>query len=125
MKWFTNDSHTSPIHKSLITKIIGVTFCHVSSKKKMGENGAKRWNFGANEVVVRSNSLTIRDYLNTLISNLDGSDVRPVIPLGHGDPSPFPSFRTDQAAVEAICDAVRSTKFNNYSASSGVPVARK
>ncbi|CAH8277168.1 unnamed protein product [Arabidopsis lyrata] len=91
----------------------------------MGENGAKRWNFGANEVVERSNSLTIRDYLNTLISSLDGGDVRPVIPLGHGDPSPFPSFRTDQAAVEAICDAVRSTKFNNYSSSSGVPVARK
>ncbi|XP_010436684.1 PREDICTED: tyrosine aminotransferase-like [Camelina sativa] len=92
----------------------------------MGDNKeVKRWNFGANEVVERSSSFTIRDYLNNLISNLDGRDKRPVIPLGHGDPSPFPSFRTDQAAVEAICDAVRSTKFNNYSSSSGIPVARK
>ncbi|EOA16707.1 hypothetical protein CARUB_v10004908mg [Capsella rubella] len=92
----------------------------------MGDNnGAKQWNFGANEVVERSSSLGIRDYLNNLMSNLDGQDKRPVIPLGHGDPSPFPSFRTDQAAVEAICDAVRSTKFNNYSSSSGIPVARK
>ncbi|XP_010450440.1 PREDICTED: tyrosine aminotransferase [Camelina sativa] len=92
----------------------------------MGDNKeVKRWNFGANEVVERSSSFTIRDYLYNLISNLDGRDNRPVIPLGQGDPSPFPSFRTDQAAVEAICDAVRSTKFNNYSSSSGIPVARK
>lgn len=115
MKWFTNNNHTSPIHNLIVS----------FSSEKMGDNGAKRWNFGANEVVERSSSLTIRDYLNNLISNLNGGDLRPVIPLGHGDPSPFPSFRTDQAAVEAICDAVRSTKFNNYSSSSGVPIARK
>lgn len=91
-------------------------------------NGAKRWNFGANEVVERSSSLSIREYLITLISHLDphgGDDGRPVIPLGHGDPSPFPRFSTDPVAVEAICDAVRSTKFNNYSSASGIPVARK
>ncbi|KAL1210200.1 Tyrosine aminotransferase [Cardamine amara subsp. amara] len=88
--------------------------------------GAKRWNFGtSNELLVRSSSLGIRDYLTTLNSCLNGDDSRPVVPLGHGDPSPFPSFCTDQAAVEAICDAVRSTKFNNYSSASGVPVARK
>ncbi|CAH2079535.1 unnamed protein product [Thlaspi arvense] len=91
----------------------------------MEKNGAKRWNFGANEVVERSSSLSIREYLNTLISNLDAGDARTVIPLGHGDPSPFPRFSTDPSAVEAICDSVRSAKFNNYSSASGIPVARK
>ncbi|KFK30644.1 hypothetical protein AALP_AA6G008700 [Arabis alpina] len=87
-------------------------------------NGVKRWNFGANEVVERSSSLSIRQYLETLMSNL-GNDGRPVIPLGHGDPSPFPRFSTDPVAVQAICDSVRSTNFNNYSPASGIPIARK
>ncbi|KAF2594559.1 hypothetical protein F2Q70_00043568 [Brassica cretica] len=91
----------------------------------MGEIGAKRWNFGANEVVERSSSLSMREYLNTLISNLDEGDTRPIIALGHGDPSPFPRFSTDPSAVKAICDAVSSTKFNNYASASGIPVARK
>ncbi|KAG2325314.1 hypothetical protein Bca52824_008042 [Brassica carinata] len=91
----------------------------------MGEIGAKRWNFGANEVVERSSSLSIREYLNTLISNLDKGDTRPVIALGHGDPSPFPRFSTDPSAVKAICDAVTSSKFNSYASASGIPVARK
>lgn len=91
----------------------------------MGEIGAKRWNFGANEVVERSSSLSIREYLNTLISNLDEGDTRPIIALGHGDPSPFPRFSTDPSAVKAICDAVSSTKFNNYASASGIPAARK
>ncbi|KFK40435.1 hypothetical protein AALP_AA3G372900 [Arabis alpina] len=91
----------------------------------MGENGAKRWNFGANEAVEESCSQNVRYFLNLLADNLDRNDGRPVIPLGHGDPSPFPSYRTDPAAVEAVCEAVRSAKFNHYSTTSGLPLARK
>lgn len=94
-------------------------------EKKMGEIGAKRWNFGANVVVERSSSLSIREYLNTLISNLNEGDTRPVIAFGNGDPSLFPRFSTDPSAVKAICDAVSSNKFNNYASASGIPVARK
>ncbi|KAK7852432.1 s-alkyl-thiohydroximate lyase sur1 [Quercus suber] len=36
------------------------------------------------------------------------------VPLGHGDPSPFPCFRTAVLAEDAIVDAVRSAKFNSY-----------
>ncbi|CAN8323536.1 unnamed protein product [Cochlearia groenlandica] len=90
----------------------------------MEENGSKRWNFGSNDLVERSSSLSIRQYLQALLSHLDSGDSRPIVPLGHGDPSPFPIFRTDPSAVEAVCDAVRSTKFNNYASSSGIPLAR-
>ncbi|CAF2114499.1 hypothetical protein Bca4012_096372 [Brassica carinata] len=92
----------------------------------MGETGGgKRWNFGANEVVELSCSQNVRYFLNLLADNLDRNDSRPVIPLGHGDPSPFPSYRTDPAAVEAVCDALRSAQFNHYSTTSGLPIARK
>ncbi|VVA99918.1 unnamed protein product [Arabis nemorensis] len=91
----------------------------------MGEIGAKRWNFGANEVVEDACSQTVRDFLNLLVDNLDRNDARPVIPLGLGDPSPFPSFRTDPAAVEAVCEALRSSKFNHYPSLSGLPLTRK
>lgn len=70
-------------------------------------------------------SQNVRDFLNLLAYNLDRNDGRSVIPLGHGDPSPFPSFRTDPSAVEAVCEALRSAKFNHYSTTSGLPLARK
>lgn len=92
----------------------------------MGEaGGGKRWNFGANEVVELSCSQYVRYYMNVLADNLDPNDNRPVIPLAHGDPAPFPSFRTDPAAVEAISDALHSGQFNHYANSSGLPIARK
>lgn len=92
----------------------------------MGEAGGdKRWNFGANEVVELSCSQYVRYYMNVLADNLDPNDNRPVIPLAHGDPAPFPSFRTDPAAVEAISDALHSGQFNHYANSSGLPIARK
>ncbi|KAL1219372.1 Tyrosine aminotransferase [Cardamine amara subsp. amara] len=91
----------------------------------MGEMGAKRWNFGANQTIDESCSQHVRGFLDLLADKLDSNDDRSVIPLGHGDPSPFPTFRTDPAAVEAVCDALRSAKFNHYSTSTGLPLARK
>lgn len=60
-----------------------------------------------------------------VISNLNESDSRPVIPLGHGDPSAFPCFRTTSEAEDAIVDAVRSAKFNCYSPTVGLLPARR
>ncbi|GJX31296.1 tyrosine aminotransferase-like protein [Tanacetum coccineum] len=55
---------------------------------------------------------------------LNKSDTRPVIPLGHGDPSAFPCFRTTQVAEDAIVDSLRSAKFNGYCTTVGIPSAR-
>lgn len=65
-----------------------------------------------------------------IVANLQGSlnkdDLRPVIPLAHGDPSPFSCFRTAAAAVDAIVDSVQSNNYNCYALPSvGIPPARR
>ncbi|XP_030482669.2 nicotianamine aminotransferase 1 [Cannabis sativa] len=60
-----------------------------------------------------------------LWKNLTPNDQRPTIMLGRGDPTEFPSFQTTPAAVEAAVDALRSSNFNSYSPTVGVPQARR
>ncbi|XP_044465309.1 probable aminotransferase TAT2 [Mangifera indica] len=93
------------------------------------ENGAStRWRFGENKYcntnIETAATFTVRALLNTLLANLNQNDTRPVIPLGHGDPSVFPCFRTTSAAVDAIVDAVRSAHYNSYSSTVGILPAR-
>ncbi|XP_068659981.1 nicotianamine aminotransferase 1-like [Aristolochia californica] len=59
------------------------------------------------------------------MSNIDSGDSRPVIPLGRGDPSAFPCFRTTPVADEAIVSAVTSAKYNCYSPTVGILPARR
>ncbi|GFS41301.1 tyrosine transaminase family protein [Actinidia rufa] len=90
------------------------------------ENGtaAEKWRFRGNEVLNTASAITIRGVLNEVMDNIEESGPRPIIPLGHGDPSAFPCFRTAQIAEEAIVDAVRSTQFNGYASTVGIPPAR-
>lgn len=63
----------------------------------------------------RTVETTVPGVLKKIMENLDKDDPsRPTVPLGHGDPSPFPCFRTTVLAEDAIVDAVRSAKFNSY-----------
>ncbi|KAI3515473.1 hypothetical protein L1887_14369 [Cichorium endivia] len=92
------------------------------------ENGLtmkKIWGFQGNPELHAAAEITIRGVLTMLRSKLNQSDTRPVIPLGHGDPSAFPCFRTSPIAEDAIIDAVRSAKFNGYSSTVGIPPARE
>ncbi|XP_058218150.1 probable aminotransferase TAT2 [Rhododendron vialii] len=90
------------------------------------ENGtAERWGFRGNEVLSTASAITIRGVLNEVMGNINESDPRPVIPLGHGDPSAFPCFRTTQIADDAVADALRSAKFNGYAPTVGVLPARR
>ncbi|XP_073026697.1 tyrosine aminotransferase-like isoform X1 [Primulina eburnea] len=91
------------------------------------ENGGlsrNQWRFRANEDLTKASAITVRGVLNMLMGNLNANDSRPVIPLGHGDPSAFPSFRTATSAVDALCSAIRSAKFDGYSSTVGIPAAR-
>ncbi|KZV52697.1 hypothetical protein F511_23160 [Dorcoceras hygrometricum] len=92
----------------------------------MDNGGLSRdqWRFVGNELLTKASAVTVRGVLNMLIENLNANDSRPVIPLGHGDPSAFPSFRTATAAEDALCSAIRSAKFNGYSSTVGIPAAR-
>lgn len=90
------------------------------------ENGSsKKWCFRGNEALVKSSAITVRGVLNMVMENLDPNETRPVIPLGHGDPSAFPCFKTTPVAEKAISNALFSAKFNGYSPTVGVLPARK
>ena len=95
-------------------------------KKEEMENGSKkRWGFQGNQELNMAAAVTIRGVLGKVLSNLSEEDNRPVIPLGHGDPSAFPCFRTTPVAEDAIADAVRSAKFNSYAPTVGLLPARR
>ncbi|KAM7495087.1 hypothetical protein LguiB_029696 [Lonicera macranthoides] len=91
------------------------------------ENGSskKKWRFKASEVVSMASKISIRGILMMIMENLNEADTRPTIPLGHGDPSAFPCFRTTPVAEDAIADAVRSAKFNSYAPTVGLLPARQ
>ncbi|KAJ9686265.1 hypothetical protein PVL29_015258 [Vitis rotundifolia] len=91
----------------------------------MENGGRKRWGFRGNEELDKAASITIRGVLNKVMSNLNPQDHRPVIPLGHGDPSAFSCFRTTPVAEDAIVDALRSRKFNSYAPTVGILPARR
>lgn len=83
------------------------------------------WNFKENKKLVSASGLTVRSVLNKLMSCVDPADTRPVIPLGHGDPSSFPCFRTTPIAEDAISDALHSATFNGYPSTVGILPARR
>ncbi|KAG7983672.1 hypothetical protein I3843_04G118400 [Carya illinoinensis] len=89
------------------------------------ENGTERWRVRVNERLNATSAITVRGTLKKLIGNLNKDDPRPTVPLGHGDPSPFPCFRTTPVAEDAIIDAVRSAKFNSYPPTFGILPARR
>ncbi|KAL6534082.1 hypothetical protein OROHE_013915 [Orobanche hederae] len=83
-------------------------------EQKMAE-----WDFNS-----QKRTMTIRDFLEIIKQNLNKDDKRAVIHLGHGDPSPYPSFRTTPAAEEALLNALRSTLFNGYPPAAGLSASR-
>uniref|UniRef100_A0A2N9F6K2 Aminotransferase class I/classII large domain-containing protein n=1 Tax=Fagus sylvatica TaxID=28930 RepID=A0A2N9F6K2_FAGSY len=89
------------------------------------ENGAKIWSFKGNEELQSASEKTVRGFLNLLMENLNKDDHRPTVPLGHGDPSAFPSFRATDIAEDAIVDALRSAKYNCYAPTVGILPGRR
>ncbi|XWS54149.1 hypothetical protein CRYUN_Cryun10bG0064200 [Craigia yunnanensis] len=89
------------------------------------ENGPKKWGFQGKQELNAAAATTVRGFLNMLMGNLNKDDSRPVIPLGHGDPSHFPSFATTPAAADAIVDALRQGKYNCYAPTVGILPARR
>ncbi|CAI9089342.1 OLC1v1023904C1 [Oldenlandia corymbosa var. corymbosa] len=99
--------------RSYLSKVQQV---HSNQKNKEMEleNGnviaSYKWAFRGNELFAKASSVTVRGVLDMLMGYLDPNDPRPTIPLGHGDPSAFPSFRTSSEAVNASHDALSSSK---------------
>lgn len=90
------------------------------------ESGSMKWAFNGNKALEVADAICIRGVLNTINNNLNvNHNSKLPIPLGHGDPSVFPCFRTTPIAEDAIVDAVRSAQFNCYSHPLGILPARR
>ncbi|XP_074304068.1 tyrosine aminotransferase-like [Silene latifolia] len=90
----------------------------------------KRWKFNkkCEKGIIKSvekRAMTVKATMGMLHKQLNPDDNRSVIPLGHGDPSPFKCFHPPVAAVNAIVDALRSTRFNGYRYPTDFPSAKK
>ncbi|KAK1268821.1 Nicotianamine aminotransferase A [Acorus gramineus] len=84
----------------------------------------EEWKFGPSEDLLFASRISIRGVLDQVMENIVDSR-RPPVPLGHGDPSVFPCFRTASDAVDAVVSAVRSADFNCYSPNVGLLSARR
>ncbi|KAK0590831.1 hypothetical protein LWI29_032242 [Acer saccharum] len=91
----------------------------------MEDGLVNKWRFLGNKKLSFASSVVIKRVLTSLKENLNQNDTRPIIPLGRGDPSAFPSFQTTSVAEDAIVDAVKSAKFNHYSPNVGILPARR
>ncbi|XP_039014666.1 tyrosine aminotransferase-like [Hibiscus syriacus] len=89
------------------------------------ENGSQQWRFQGNKRLSLTSAISLRGLVEMLIRNLSTDDPRPTTPLGNGDPSRFPGFKTSTTAEEAIVDAVHSAKYNGYAPIAGVPSTRR
>ncbi|OEL25529.1 Nicotianamine aminotransferase A [Dichanthelium oligosanthes] len=97
------------------------------------ENGAGNgtaavaaWNFAPNDALLGLTALSVRGTLGRVKAGMVVEDgAFPVIPLGHGDPSAFPCFRTAPEAVDAVAGALRSGEHNSYATSVGLEPARR
>lgn len=86
--------------------------------------GEVAWRFGAkNPALAAASAQSIRALVHGLYGCVDTKDPRPLAPLGHGDPSPFPCFRTAAAAEKAVAATAASGKHNSYPATAGIPEA--
>ncbi|PSS14472.1 Aminotransferase [Actinidia chinensis var. chinensis] len=92
----------------------------------MANGSSAKWDtFQGKEERNAASGITVRSVLDEIMENLNPSDQRVVVPLGHGDPSAFPCFRTTDVAEDAIVHAVRSAKFNCYAPPVGIEPARR
>ncbi|CAL5406581.1 unnamed protein product [Camellia sinensis] len=85
------------------------------------EEQSTKWRFKGSEELIKASAFTIKGVVS---KNLSEDDNRPVIHLGHGDPSASRCFLTTPIAEDAIVEAVRSAQFNSYAPNVGILPAR-
>jgi tyrosine aminotransferase len=86
---------------------------------------ATPWNFAPNDALLGLTALSVRGVLGRVKAGMVNDGARPVVPMGHGDPSAFPCFRTAPEAVDAVANALRSGEHNSYSPCVGLEPARR
>ncbi|KAI3780619.1 hypothetical protein L2E82_10604 [Cichorium intybus] len=86
----------------------------------------QEWGFKENHELHTAAGFTIRNILQAIKGNIDETKTgKPLIHLGHGDPSAYPCFRTSTIVEDALVEATRSAKFNCYPLGVGIEPARR
>ncbi|GKC13477.1 tyrosine/nicotianamine aminotransferase, pyridoxal phosphate-dependent transferase [Tanacetum coccineum] len=86
----------------------------------------KEWGFKENHDLHAAAAFTIRNILEDIMGNIDETRTgKPIIHLGHGDPSVYPCFRTSAVVEDALIASIHSAKFNCYPAGVGIDPARR
>ncbi|KAI3744924.1 hypothetical protein L1987_58022 [Smallanthus sonchifolius] len=87
--------------------------------------GKQEWGFKENHELHAAAAFTIRNILEAIMRNIDEKrSGKPMIHLGHGDPSIYPCFRASTSVEDALVESIRSTKFNGYPAGVGIDPTR-
>lgn len=86
----------------------------------------QEWGFKENHELHAAASFTIRNILEAIMGNIDETATgKPMIHLGHGDPSVYPCFKPSPVLEEALVQSIQSTQFNGYPAGVGIIPARR
>ncbi|KAJ4889328.1 S-alkyl-thiohydroximate lyase SUR1 [Raphanus sativus] len=71
--------------------------------------------YGGADKAAKASTVTLRRVIYMLFDNCSKDIKKTILPLGHGDPSVYPCFRTCIEAEDAVVNALRSGKSNSYS----------
>lgn len=86
----------------------------------------QEWGFKENHEVHAAVAFTMTNILEEIIGNIDETrSGKPMIHLGHGDPSLYPCFRTSMIVEDVLIEAIQSAKFNCYAPGVGIDPARR
>ncbi|KAG7584552.1 Aminotransferase class I/classII [Arabidopsis suecica] len=83
------------------------------------------WRFGGSDKAAKASTVTLRGVIYMLFDNCSKDVNKTILPLGHGDPSVYPCFRTCIEAEDAVVDVLRSGKGNSYGPGAGILPARR
>ncbi|CAH8359953.1 unnamed protein product [Eruca vesicaria subsp. sativa] len=87
--------------------------------------GSSVWRFKGNNAAKEAASVSIKSVLSRLFDSCSKDLKKTILPLGHGDPSVYPSFKTSVDAEEAVAESLRSGVANSYAPGIGILPARR
>ncbi|XP_013598537.1 PREDICTED: S-alkyl-thiohydroximate lyase SUR1-like isoform X1 [Brassica oleracea var. oleracea] len=95
------------------------------TEKQTLNGGGSVWRFKGNRAAKEAASVSIKSVLSRLYDNCSKDVKKTLLPLGHGDPSVYPCFKTSVDAEEAVAESLRSGAANSYAPGVGILPARR
>ncbi|XP_019087323.1 PREDICTED: S-alkyl-thiohydroximate lyase SUR1-like [Camelina sativa] len=90
-----------------------------------GIGGDDVWRFKGNKAAKEAASVGMKGTLARLFDCCSKDVQKTILPLGHGDPSVYPCFRTSADAEEAVVESLLSGAADSYAPGVGILPARR